>query len=252
MTATTLTDEMVETYRRDGVVKVPQIITRDEVTQFRKVSMDLLEPMPQDPDRPFNQKVNVWRDKPVLKQLTQHPHVAAAAEKLAAVRLRIWHDHILAKMPALGVPTAFHQDLVKWPYDRRAHALSAWIALQDTPVEMGCMSFVQGSHRMLDVQDMGTSDQDAWWEIAPEIGWRPRVTLPLQAGDCTFHHGMTFHTAGPNQTEDWRVGFVIIFVDVGATYTGEKHVVTDPLQLEPDTLPPDDMFPPVAAFYQQE
>mgnify|MGYP003975368135 FL=1 len=61
---------------------------------------------------------------------------------------------------------------------------------------------------------------------------------------------MTFHTAGPNQTEDWRVGFVIIFVDAGATYTGEKHVVTDPLQLEPGALPPDDMCPPVAAFYQ--
>lgn len=79
MMATTVTAEMLETYRRDGVVKVPQIITPDEVTQFRKVSMDLLEPMPQNPDRPFNQKVNVWRDEPVLKQLTQHPNVAAVA-----------------------------------------------------------------------------------------------------------------------------------------------------------------------------
>ena len=251
MNTTLVTDEMLQTYRRDGVVKVPQIITPDEASRFRKITMDLPEAMPRNPDRPFNHKVNVWRDDPVLKTLTQHPNVAAVAEKLAETRLRIWHDHILAKMPALDVPTAFHQDLVKWSYDRGANALSAWIALQDKPVEMGCMSFVAGSHRMLDVADMGTNDQDAWREIAPEIGWGPRVTLPLQAGDCTFHHGMTFHTAGPNQLEDWRVGFVIIFVDASARYSGKKHVVTDPLQLAPDTIPPDDMFPPLASFYEE-
>ena len=249
MTANEITDEMIETYRRDGVVKVSQIITPGEVARFRKASLDILEAMPKNLDRPFNQKVNVWRDDSVLKDLTLHPNVAAVAEKLARVRLRIWHDHILAKMPELGVPTAFHQDLVKWPYDRSSNALSAWIALQDTPVEMGCMSFVQGSHEMLDVQDMATANQEGWREFAPEIEWGARVTLPLQAGDCTFHHGMTFHTAGANQMADWRVGFVIIFVDVGARYTGKKHVVTDPLGLEVGVLPPDDFFPPVAGFY---
>ena len=250
MTADEITDEMLETYRRDGVVKVPQVITSDEVATFRQASLDILEAMPQNPDRPFNQKVNVWREDEVLKGLTKHPNVAAVAEKIADVRLRIWHDHILAKMPELGVPTAFHQDLVKWPYDRGTNALSAWIALQDTPVEMGCMSFIQGSHDMMDVQDMGTANQDAWRENAPEIEWRGRVTLPLQAGDCTFHHGMTFHTAGPNLMADWRVAHVIIFVDVEARYTGKKHVVTDPLGLAPGSLPPGDVFPPVAGFYE--
>jgi len=60
---------------------------------------------------------------------------------------------------------------------------------------------------------------------------------------------MTFHTAGPNQTDDWRVGYVIIFVDAAAKYTGKKHLVTDPLELAPKTLPPDDHFPPVVKFY---
>ncbi len=83
MNTTLVTDEMLQTYRRDGVVKVPQIITPDEASRFRKIAMDLLEAMPRNPDRPFNQKVNVWRDDPVLKTLTQHPNVAAVAEKLA-------------------------------------------------------------------------------------------------------------------------------------------------------------------------
>lgn len=250
MTADDLTDEMLETYRRDGVVKVPQILTPDEVAHFRQTTLEILEAMPKDPDRPFNQKVNVWRENEILKKLTQHPNVAAVAEKLSSVKLRIWHDHILAKMPGLNVPTAFHQDLVKWPFERSTNALSAWIALQDTPVEMGCMSFVAGSQNMLDVPDMNTSNQEGWREFAPEIAWGKRVTWPLQAGDCTFHHGMTFHTAGPNLLNDWRVGHVIIFVDADAKYTGKKHVVTDALNLPADSLPPDDAFPPVRTFYE--
>lgn len=40
-------DEMLETYRRDGVVKVPQIITPEEAAHFRKASIDILNAMPQ-------------------------------------------------------------------------------------------------------------------------------------------------------------------------------------------------------------
>ena len=54
------------------------------------------------------------------------------------------------------------------------------------------------------------------------------------------------HGAGPNLTDDWRVGFVVIFMDAATTYTGKAHVVTDPLGLEvghrngPRVLPPAD------------
>ena len=90
MTPTDITDEMLATYRRDGVIKIPQIISSDEVAKFRQASLDILEAMPKDPNRPFNQKVNVWREDEVLRNLTQHPNVAAVAEKIAGVRLRIW------------------------------------------------------------------------------------------------------------------------------------------------------------------
>jgi len=72
-------------------------------------------------------------------------------------------------MPELSAPTAFHQDLVKWPYDRKSMALSAWIALQDTTVEMGCMSFLSGSHKSMDVRDIHTSDQEGWKKETPDL-----------------------------------------------------------------------------------
>ncbi|MXX14199.1 MAG: phytanoyl-CoA dioxygenase family protein, partial [Gemmatimonadetes bacterium] len=52
MTPTDITDEMLATYRRDGVIKIPQIISPDEVAKFRQASLDILEAMPKEPNRP--------------------------------------------------------------------------------------------------------------------------------------------------------------------------------------------------------
>ena len=56
---------------------------------------------------------------------------------------------------------------------------------------------------------------------------------------------MTFHAAGANLSEQWRVAHVVIFVDASAAYNGKGHIVTDPLDLPVGTLPPDSICPPV-------
>ena len=164
MQAADLPSELIDQFWQDGVVKIPQIITSEEAAGYRQATMRILEEMPVPKNgnygRAFHQRVNVWREDEKMRKLTLHSNLTATATKIAGTPLRLWHDHILAKMPGLPVPTAFHQDLVKWPYDRRITALSAWIALQDTTVEMGCMSFLPKSHYLLEVADIATSDQE--------------------------------------------------------------------------------------------
>ena len=99
------------------------------------------------------------------------------------------------------------------------------------------------------MKDIATSDQDGWKREIPALEWSPTLTIPLRAGDATFHHGMTFHRAGTNQTDQWRAAHVIIFINADATYTGRRHIVTDPLNLEVGSLPPDDVFPTLAPLY---
>ena len=250
MKAHELTNQLVEVFRSEGVVRIPKVINESEAERFRQAAMRVLDQMQAEAPhnyigRAFHQKVNIWCQDEIMRELTFHPNLTAVATRLAGTKLRIWHDHILAKMPELPIPTAFHQDLVKWPYDRKSMALSAWGALQDTTIEMGCMSFLPGSHQLMHVRNIATSDQEGWRKEMPDLQWWPRLVIPLQAGDCTFHHGMTFHTAGPNQSEQWRVAHVVIFVDVNATYNGKSHMVTDPLGLQVGTLPPDSICPPI-------
>ena len=246
-----ISQQILEEYRRNGIVKVEQVISREEAARYREVTLEILATTPEGGSarygKTFHQYVDVWRDSEALRELTLNPKVGAITEKLAGIEMRLWHDHTLAKEPAKAQPTAFHQDQMKWPFDQPQHTMSAWIALQDTPVERGCMSFLAGSHRVEGLPNIGTADQDRWKTEKPDLEWWPRLTVPLRAGDCTFHHGMIMHAAGANLTEEWRVAHVIIFADREACYSGAGHVVTDPLDLEVGRPLPDERFPPVAS-----
>ncbi len=72
-------------------------------------------------------------------------------------------------MPYSSTPTDFHQNVVKWPFVPEAVALSTWIAWQDTTVEMGCMSLMSGSYKLMDVRDIATLDQDGWKKKVPDL-----------------------------------------------------------------------------------
>ena len=249
---TGISEQMLDEYRRNGIIKVEQVISREEAARYREVTLQLLESAPKGGPvnyaDAFHQYVDVWRDNDILQLLTLHPKVGAIAEQLAGIPMRLWHDHTLAKEPSKAQPTAFHQDQIKWPFVKPRHTLSAWIALQDTPVERGCMSFIVGSHEVEDLPNIGTGDQERWKVEKPDLEWWPRLTVPLKAGDCTFHNGMIMHAAGANLTEEWRVAHVVILVDREAVYSGQKHVVTDSLGLEAGQRMPDDRFPPVEKY----
>lgn len=242
----TVTPERIAFYRRNGFVHIPNIITKDEAIRFRQAALDAAGRMTSlHQGDIFTQLVNVWREDPAMKPLTFHPHLAAAAVALAGVKLRLWHDHILIKKPHNKAPTEFHQDQPYWPHADSTHPISAWIALCDVPVERGCMTFIPESQKYTDLPPQNLADDKSLMTLCPPLQWEPRVTVPLRAGDCTFHHGRCAHMATPNFTDDPRVAHVVIFVDENTTYAGHGHCVTDPLDLRIGQTLPDDMCPPV-------
>ncbi|MCC6578974.1 MAG: phytanoyl-CoA dioxygenase family protein [Phycisphaeraceae bacterium] len=241
-----VTDEMVAAYRRDGFVKVPGVLTPEEVALYAQASLDATEQHAGDRRYgAFDQTVNIWRKDPLLKQLTLHPVLAAAAKKLHGGRLRIWHDHILIKRPQKSTATEFHQDKPYWPHATSPNPLSAWIALCDVPVEKGCMTFLPGSQNWTSLPAQDLNDSQSLANICGDMRWIPRVTMPLRAGECTFHHGLCAHMATPNHTPDPRIAYVIIYMDETATYSGIKHIVTDPLNLQPGDRLDGELFPEV-------
>ncbi|GAA2700170.1 phytanoyl-CoA dioxygenase family protein [Nonomuraea recticatena] len=237
--------DMIEEYRKNGFVRVPGVLDQAEVEHFRTAAERFLKEHRgrSTAGAVFSQLVNVWQQDPVMRELTLHPKLAETAERLAGIPLRIWHDHMLVKEPHNEAATEFHQDQPYWPHAGSRHALSAWIALVDVPPERGCMTFLPGVHDVTSLRPQDLNDEDDLFQLAPDLRWSQRVTVPLRAGDCTFHNSYTPHMALPNKTDLARLAHVVIFMDAETTYSGAPHVVTDPLGLQKGERLAGDVFP---------
>lgn len=249
-----LSEDVIRRYRRDGFARIPGIISRGEAERYRAAALDFQRRRPErnrtagaESAKIFDQFVNVWEIDETLRDLTLNVNVGRIAERLAGVRLRLWHDQLLIKQPHKSAATEFHQDQPFWPHANAPHALSAWIALCDVPVERGCMTFIPGSQSRTDLSRQSTLDSRALFEQAPDLVWEERVTIPLRAGDCTFHHARCAHTAFGNATDEPRVAHVVIFTDATTTYVERPHPVTADLGLNEGDLLDSPRFPMVTA-----
>lgn len=236
-------------YRDNGFVRVREMLSREEAARFRAAALEYSQSAAAyATSEIFQQLVSVWRDDETLRALTLSKKVGGVAEQLAGVPLRLWHDHLLIKQPGKSRATEFHQDQPYWPHAQSTQPISCWIALQDVPVERGCMTFLPGSHLRTDLPAQALDNDKSLFSICPELEWSERVTVPLRAGDCTFHHGRCAHMATPNLTDEARVAHVIIFMDASTTFSGRSHVVTNPLDLDNGAALDGELFPRVANF----
>jgi phytanoyl-CoA hydroxylase len=240
--------ELIDTYRQNGFVRIRRILQGDEVERFRANAEAFLEAHRRarqgySNDKVFTQLVNVWTLDETARELTLHPRIARVAEQLAGFPVRIWHDQLLVKDAHSDTATEFHQDRPYWPHANDRLSLSAWIALVEVPPERGCMTFLPGTQTMTGYRPQNLLDEADLFRVDPELSWIPRVTVPLRAGDCTFHSSYTGHMALPNRTDLDRLAHVNIYMDEATRYDGNPHVVTEPLGLSPGESLDGDLFP---------
>ena len=235
-----LSIQQVTAYQRDGYIQLNEVITGDDLVQFRDAVNDAVkkDTAQLDPNRPkssyeqiFIQCVNLWHRYPAVKPFVLHRRLGNIASKLSGLSVRLWHDHALFKEPHTGAKTPWHQDTPYWPHQQKMHQLTIWVALQDTTIHNGCMSFIPGTQRMLDIEPVNLGEPQDLYAVAPQTKGIKPVTCELKAGSVTVHNGMTFHYAGPNRSDGMREAIAIIYMPDGTTYSGSPHSVADPMKL---------------------
>lgn len=216
-----VSDELVEDFRRDGFVVVPDLLTEAELERFApQVDRAVAERTAHDRRRldeksryeqSFLQCINLWEDHPELRPLTFHPRIAGcAARLLGAERLRLWHDQALYKEPG-GRETDAHQDQPYWPIEE-TDTVTAWIPFDGSTEESGCMGYVPGSHRVglrRFVNIFLGAPEDVL--ARPELGGARPVFVEVPRGGVAFHHGLTVHLAHPNRSARVRRVHTAIF-----------------------------------------
>ncbi|RDI42775.1 phytanoyl-CoA dioxygenase PhyH [Nocardia mexicana] len=237
-TPQTLSLELVDRYRNRGYVHLPRVLDATEVRECRADAEELLDRQPKiswDDDADGN--VMDWVADPQtmsasMRRLALHPGITAIAEQLAGRPLRMFKSELLRKRTTGSTTTPLHIDDPAFPIDGAPVTLTAWVALVDVPVERGCMSFIPGSHRWPGGTPRDFTDP---FDARPELRWWPRVTVPLRAGDCTFHHSALVHMAGANATDDVRISLATVYMDAEATYrpSSESPYQDDVSEIEP-------------------
>ncbi|MEM7019265.1 MAG: phytanoyl-CoA dioxygenase family protein [Pseudomonadota bacterium] len=236
-TASPTTSEDTEFFQKNGYIRYENFFAVEEIESIRKAIDHAIETQrarikgaenggrgSEEYERVFNQMVNLWTDYPAAKEIAFHSRLAESARRLSDCNhVRIYHDHAMIKPPGqLSKETNWHQDAPYWPMEP-VGALSAWIAIDDATIENGCLHFVPGSHQYgrlkpiklgIDGENIAEKMKIQGYDV-PEP-----VTMPMQAGGVTFHHGCTFHYAGPNQANAPRRAFAVIYIPDYTTFTG--------------------------------
>lgn len=249
MALTTIVPEtLVEAFRRDGYVVVPDLLSHGELDRYaaevtravaaRKAGDGRALEEKSRYEQSFVQCQNLWEDWPTVRPLTFHPRLAqVAAELLGAERVRLWHDQALYKEPH-GRETDAHQDQPYWPIEEPL-TVTAWIPFEGSTVRSGAMGYVPGSHRigLRRFVDIFTGEPDDLL-AEPSLQGREPVFVEVPKGSVAFHHGLTAHLARPNTTDRPRAVHTVIYLADGCHRSSgrQRHPAVDRPGIPPGGL----------------
>lgn len=219
-------------YSQQGFVRLPEVLSAEVFRRYgpaftAAVGADggLQKPMHERTtyQKAFVQVMNLWTRAERVREFVFGKRLARVAAELMGVRsVRLYHDQALYK-EAGGGHTPWHADQYYWPLasDR---CCTAWIPLQDTPLEMGPVVFAAGSHRLEIGRDLGISDEsEAQVAAALAAAGLAVAEEPFGLGEVSFHSGWTFHRASPNRTSRCREAMTVIYMDAEMRLAAPKN-----------------------------
>jgi len=220
-----LSSEQIEYYRQNGFVKVSKVLYGEALNYAQKV-VEAAVLLRKDSDKrtlaeksqyeqSFLQCGYLCFDFPAVKDLVFSKRFAGIGRDLMEVdKIRLWHDQALFKEPG-GRPTDVHQDSSYWPVKEPEFTTTIWMAMNDVPVEKGCLYFYPGTHKLGLREYVDIFKNPHFPEaLDPENN----IKVPLLAGDATFHSGLTFHGALGNTSSEMREGMTIIYTKDGSIF----------------------------------
>lgn len=217
-----LTQEQIDFYQKNRYIKLKNVFDAETLAYYgEKISEKVNELNNQEKPldardtygKAFLQIFNLWREDETIKEFVMSRRLGQiAAELMQAEGARIYHDQALFKEGGGGI-TPWHADQYYWPLETDK-TVTAWIPLQEIPLEMGPLEFSAGSHAIVEGRELAISD-DSENMIAQKLRVTDfkHVIEPFDLGEVSFHSGWVFHRAGANKTDQMRKVMTVIYMD---------------------------------------
>ncbi len=245
---TLLTPQQIKSYQQDGFLLIEDFLNQEELIFWRQAVTEAIEQrngqkMPgsdvkigeddginEDSEyysKVFDQMLNLWQTNDKVKQLMVNEELGKMVAQLAHWDgTRIWHDQALIKRPWANT-TSWHLDTPFWSFSDRC-ALSIWVALDNATYQNGCLYFIPGTNHQTTFENPGIGkNMDAIFEFYPQFNNINSSAVPMKAGSCSFHNGLTIHGAGANMTNGFRRAMTCAYMPDGAVFNGIKNILSD-------------------------
>lgn len=206
-------DKLIRTFQKDGFVVIPNLFTEDEVEAI-KVHYMVLN---QEGHGFEGDRRSITSESDPLAQFPRmvHPHRfdPMTLDWLLDERLREWTTALLGEEPFAAQTMfyfkppgargqALHQDQRSLAV-RPGTCLAAWMAVDATDEENGCMQVVPQTQDLpeLCMIDADTSQSFTDKTVPVPEGKHP-VPVVMNPGDVLFFNGQVIHGSYPNTSKD--------------------------------------------------
>lgn len=161
----------------------------------------------------------------VFLRAAKNPSLIGVLESILDRPLRLYASQIFAKPALVGTIVPSHQDMPYWPFEPY-EMISAWIALDDSTIENGCVRHVAGSHKLgiLPHVPSGVVGNSLTVADDPRLKALPEHPVEVRRGSCILHHCLTVHRSEPNRSPNPRRGLIYV-------YMSDRVRLTDPSRL---------------------
>ena len=197
----TLTDEQIETYRRQGYLNIGRTLTDLGLKTAREEVMRTWNAEKQ----AFNPE-KTWLQNALLSDIHHHSDVVRryyfsgplvkVAQQVISPNIKAATSQLTFKLRGNTQPFAWHQDNTYGELDPY-RAVSSLTALDDADEENGCLLLVPGSHK---------EGQRYWSDpkrpVSLDVDDRDGVPMPMKAGECLFFHCHMLHKSQGNRSKD--------------------------------------------------
>ena len=236
-----VTQDLIDTYQRDGVVFIPGLFG-DKVDMLRKgVAANMAMPGPfasenkreGETGRFFDDYCNWTRITEFEQVIRESTAAQVAADLMMSNTVQMFHDHVLVKEPGTSMATPWHQDAPYYFVEGQQN-VSFWSPLD--AVDKATLRCVVGSH--LWEKDVlptrWTSEagffpgQDDYMPVPdPDAEGMKIVEFAMQPGDAVAFHYRTLHGARGNDSPVRRRAFSLRLLGDDARYV-ERPGPTSP------------------------
>lgn len=243
-----LTDEQVGTFRRDGVLTVPNAVTPDQLAALR-ADMDRWVEESRAHNGPYGETIDGRPrfdvqpghsgDRPALRRVSAPTEVSAAHREVMANSamvdmvadligpgVRLHHTKVNTKLPGAATEVQWHQDFPFTPHSN-ADLITALLMVDEVTVENGPLEVVPGSHN--------GPIHSLWHDgaftgaICPDAVAAMRdaaVSCTGSAGSVCLMHTRLAHASAPNRSDRSRTLFICVYGAGDAVPYGPNPVPT--------------------------